>query len=119
MFCRGQASAMFSFMLFIFLGFLAIIIVCLYFIYSQEKLCHILRDEHAEMRLLLRSMESRLAAFERGNCAKAQTGDDTDELLSLDFHDPDVSAKPRVNPDLDLHFDPQEAVAERQESQTS
>lgn len=87
---------MFSFMIFIFLGFLAIVMACLYLLYSQEKFFHLLKDEHAELRLLLRSMEARLAEFEQqqGWAKSAKQ----DELLHLSFPEP----KPQEDGDAAL-----------------
>ena len=55
---------MFSIMLFIFLCFLGMLAVLFYMLRSQERLCQVLRDEHAQMRVLLRAMESRLDALD-------------------------------------------------------
>ena len=54
---------MFSLMLFIFLCFLGMLAVQFYMLRSQERLNRALRDEHAQMRVLLRAMESRLDAL--------------------------------------------------------
>ena len=48
---------MFSIMLFIFLCFLGMLAVLFYMLRSQERLCQVLRDEHAQMRVLLRAMD--------------------------------------------------------------
>ena len=55
---------MFSIMLFIFLCFLGMLAVLFHMLRSQERLCQVLRDEHAQMRVLLRAMESRLDALD-------------------------------------------------------
>lgn len=51
---------MFSIMLFIFLCFFGILAVLVYMMRGQERLVKQLRDEHAQLRVLLRAMESRL-----------------------------------------------------------
>lgn len=51
---------MFSIMLFIFLCFFGILAVLVYMLRGQEQLVTQLRDEHAQLRVLLRAMESRL-----------------------------------------------------------
>lgn len=109
---------MFSIMLFIFLCFLGMLAVLFYMLRSQERLCQILRDEHAQMRVLLRAMEARLDAL--GGSADpeprpAETLPARDPLLHLSFEDPVPSGrterfsredKPAPDPALDLHFDP-------------
>ncbi len=49
---------MFSIMLFIFLCFLGMLAVLFHMLRSQERLCRILRDEHAQMRVLLRAIRA-------------------------------------------------------------
>ena len=51
---------MFSIMLFIFLCFFGILAVLVYMLRTQERLVQQLRDEHAQVRVLLRAVESRL-----------------------------------------------------------
>ena len=51
---------MFSIMLFIFLCFFGILAVLVYMLRCQEKLVRQLREEHAQLRVMLRAMESRL-----------------------------------------------------------
>lgn len=109
---------MFSIMLFIFLCFLGMLAVLFYMLRSQERLCQVLRDEHAQMRVLLRAMESRLDALEGSAGSEprpAGTLPARDPLLHLSFEDPVSSArtdrlgredKPAPDPALDLHFDP-------------
>ena len=116
---------MFSIMLFIFLCFFGILAVLYHMLRSQEKLCKSLHEEHAQLRVMLRSLESRLddldvaaPAAAAGNGAtrlaprpashaRAQPAEDP--LLHLSFGDPAQSASPStpgVDPALDLHFDP-------------
>ena len=117
---------MFSIMLFIFLCFFGILAVLYHMLRSQEKLCKSLHEEHAQMRVMLRSLESRLDAMDVAAPAAAATGNSAtriaprpashaapqpaeDPLLHLSFGDPAQSASPAtpgVDPALDLHFDP-------------
>lgn len=116
---------MFSIMLFIFLCFFGILAVLYHMLRSQEKLCKSLHEEHAQMRVMLRSLESRLddldvaaPAAAAGNGATrlaprpashAAAQPAEDPLLHLSFGDPAQSVSPStpgVDPALDLHFDP-------------
>ena len=113
---------MFSIMLFIFLCFFGILAVLYHMLRSQEKLCKSLHEEHAQMRVMLRSLESRLDDLDVAAPAAAATGNGAtrlaprpapqpaeDPLLHLSFGDPAQSASPStpgVDPALDLHFDP-------------
>lgn len=113
---------MFSIMLFIFLCFFGILAVLYHMLRSQEKLCKSLHEEHAQMRMMLRSLESRLDAMDVAASAAAGSGNGAtrlaprpapqpaeDPLLHLSFGDPAQSASPAtpgVDPALDLHFDP-------------
>lgn len=115
---------MFSIMLFIFLCFFGILAVLYHMLRSQEKLCKSLHEEHAQMRVLLRSLESRLDAIDAVETAAAPAGNRSaarlaprsapqpaeDPLLHLSFDEPaqnvGSSAAPGVDPALDLHFDP-------------
>lgn len=113
---------MFSIMLFIFLCFFGILAVLYHMLRSQEKLCKSLHEEHAQMRMMLRSLESRLDAMDVAASAAAGSGNGAtrlaprpapqpaeDPLLHLSFGDPAQSASPStpgVDPALDLHFDP-------------
>ncbi len=116
---------MFSIMLFIFLCFFGILAVLYHMLRSQEKLCKSLHEEHAQMRVMLRSLESRLddldvaaPAAVAGNGATrlaprpashAAAQPAEDPLLHLSFGDPAQSVSPStpgVDPALDLHFDP-------------
>ena len=112
-------------MLLIFLCFFGILAVLYHMLRSQEKLCKSLHEEHAQMRVMLRSLESRLddldvaaPAAAAGNGATrlaprpashAAAQPAEDPLLHLSFGDPAQSASPStpgVDPALDLHFDP-------------
>ncbi|WP_427821366.1 hypothetical protein [Desulfovibrio sp. SGI.169] len=102
-------------MLFIFLCFLGMLAVLFHMLRSQERLCRILQDEHAQMRVLLRAMESRLDALSGvDGPAPRPTGAAPahDPLLRLSFEEPlqpgrpGKDEKPATDPALDLHFDP-------------
>ena len=114
-----------SIMLFIFLCLFGVLAVLYHMLRSQEKLCKSLHEEHAQMRVMLRSLESRLddldvaaPAAAAGNGATrlaprpashAAAQPAEDPLLHLSFGDPAQSASPStpgVDPALDLHFDP-------------
>ena len=116
---------MFSIMLFIFLCFFGILAVLYHMLRSQEKLCKSLHEEHAQMRVMLRSLESRLDDLDVAAPAAAAGDGATrlaprpashaaaqpaeDPLLHLSFGDPAQSVSPStpgVDPALDLHFDP-------------
>lgn len=74
---------MFSIMLFIFLCFFGILAVLVYMMRGQERLVKQLRDEHAQLRVLLRAMESRLD-YPDARPAEAEPDDHllTDQSLS-------------------------------------
>ena len=112
---------MFSIMLFIFLCFFGILAVLYHMLRSQEKLCKSLHEEHAQMRVLLRSLESRLdaldvtepadAAFSPRGAARLAPrpapAPAEDPLLHLSFDEPapgSSKATPGIDPALDLHF---------------
>ena len=111
---------MFSIMLFIFLCFFGILAVLYHMLRSQEKLCCSLREEHAQMRVLLRALESRLDGLEAAEAPYAPgksaahltprpaAAPAEDPLLRLSFDEP--AAAPQspagIDPALDLHFDP-------------
>ncbi len=106
---------MFSIMLFIFLCFLCMLAVIFYMLRSQERLCRILRDEHAQMRVLLRAMESRLDALTGAADPAPRPTEDVparDPLLHLSFEDPlqtDRPARdemPAFDPAMDMFFVP-------------
>ncbi|WP_291438894.1 hypothetical protein [Desulfovibrio sp.] len=66
---------MFSIMLFIFLCFFGILAVLVYMLRGQERLVTQLRDEHAQLRVLLRAMESRLDHLDGTRPADAEPDD--------------------------------------------
>ena len=73
---------MFSIMLFIFLCFFGILAVLYHMLRSQEKLCKSLHEEHAQMRVMLRSLESRLDDLDVA--APAAAVNDTGKAKSCD-----------------------------------
>lgn len=110
---------MFSFMLFIFLCFFGILAVLYHMLRSQEKLCKSLHEEHAQMRVLLRSLESRLDAMDVAEpvalagkgaarlAPRPAPAPAEDPLLHLSFDEPapgSSRATPGIDPALDLHF---------------
>lgn len=111
---------MFPFMLFMFFCFLGVLAMLYHMLRTQEKNFRLLQEEHAQMRVLLRAMESRLdvldedaeAAGGRGGAARAATrlaprpADDDLLRLNFDAPGPQGGAPAAVDPALDLHFDP-------------
>lgn len=101
---------MFSIMLFIFLCFLGMLAVLYHMLRSQERFCRALREEHAQLRVLLRAVESRLDHQDGSAAARPtplQAAPATDPLLHLSFEAPNQEQAPATDPALDLHFDPQ------------
>ncbi|MBR4741322.1 MAG: hypothetical protein IK079_00270 [Desulfovibrio sp.] len=98
---------MFSMMLFLFFGFLGITALLVYLLICQDRQSHVLRDEHAQLRVLLRSMESRVASLESLLCGKEgkkkRWDAEKESLLSLDFSGPSET-KAKTDPNLDLHL---------------
>ena len=92
---------MFPVMLFFFLGILAIL----------GALFYALRDEHAQLRVLLRAMESHL-----GRNSDESSNPGNDPLLHLDFSDPfQEGNNPEKELALELHFDPAEQSGSTEE----
>ncbi len=101
--------AMFSIMLFIFLCFSGMLAVLYHLLRSQERLCRALRDEHAQLRVLLRAVESRLDRLDGSTAPRptpTQAAPADDPLLHLSFEAPRPVQTPVTDPALDLHFDP-------------
>ncbi|MDE5879346.1 MAG: hypothetical protein K2G99_04915 [Desulfovibrio sp.] len=129
---------MFSALLFIFFCFFGILAALFYLLKRQEQAWQLLRDEHAQLRVLLRALESRLEylatvtldpdqarrAGERADAAapagrsasvdEAPGGSSgTDPLLRLSFEEPEspeapAAAKAGHDPALELRFAPGE-----------
>lgn len=116
---------MFSIMLFIFLCFFGILAVLYHMLRSQEKFCRALREEHAQMRVLLHAMELRLDALDSAQTPSASHNHTrsatrlvpqpaaqpaADPLLHLSFDEPAAPQRATtpsgIDPALDLHFDP-------------
>lgn len=105
---------MLSLMIFVFLCFLGMLGMLYFMLRNQEKMCQTLREEHAQTRLLLRALESRLENTMRGTVSPAGL-DDTQEAESMPQHDPllhlsfDEPAAPPskspADPALELHMD--------------
>ena len=115
---------MFSALLFIFFCFFGILAALFYMLKRQEQAWQLLRDEHAQLRVLLRALESRLEYLatvtldpEQARRAEARaaapTGENapsaaprdenpagpigasgTDPLLRLSFEEPEAPAEP-------------------------
>lgn len=89
---------MLSIMFFIFLSFVGTAAMLFYAMRCQERQCRRLQDDNAELRVLIRALESRLDAprAPAGAAAPAQEPDPArDPLLHLNFDAPsDSSARP-------------------------
>ena len=105
---------MLSLMIFIFLCFLGMQGMLFFMLRNQEKMCQTLREEHAQTRLLLRALESRLENTMRGTVPpvgldspqEAENIPQHDPLLHLSFDEPAAPpSKPAADPALDLHMD--------------
>lgn len=105
---------MLSLMIFVFLCFLGMLGMLYFMLRNQEKMCQTLREEHAQTRLLLRALESRLENSVRG--ATPSAGLDSpqeqeasslhDPLLRLSFDEPAAPPKkPAADPALELRMD--------------
>lgn len=120
------AFAMMSIMFFIFLCFIGISAMLYYVLRCQERHCRMLREDNAELRVLLRALESRMARLEgdapvaapvRPAAPAAEAPAERDSLLHLSFDAPAPErAAPRAaatDPGLDLHFDADAAPSRR------
>lgn len=115
---------MFSIMLFMFLFFIGFMAMFYYLLKKQEQNCRLLRDEHAQLRVLLRAVESRLDNVDRIQTLRAardglldadapensgmekEADDDAaghDPLLHLSFEEP---ASGRSRDGLNIDFEP-------------
>lgn len=96
-----------SVMLFIFLCFAGMFVMFLYILRSQEKFQDYLRQELAQTKVLLHSMENKLAVLsgEPSHASRIEHNPDAFNNLSM-------TAPKEVPHDsgLDLHFDPNERV---------
>lgn len=100
-----------SIMIFMFLCFSGLVVMFYFIMRSQEKFYESMRDEHAQMRVMLRVMESKLAdlAGETPDApARRQDETPTDPLLNLSMNT-DRQADGQDN-GLELRFDPREDI---------
>lgn len=121
---------MFSLLLFMFCFFLGSIAMFFYSIKKRESQFRNLNEEHAQLRVLMRAMESRLDNIEKylascpgivstaarqegaeAGCEDASDMDhknqENDPLLHLSFEDPDKIEGIKRDPNLELLLDPQ------------
>ena len=113
---------MMSIMFFIFLCFLGISAMLYYVLRCQERHCRMLRDDNAELRVLLRALESRMAHLEGDvpvtaapqPVVAADTAAEPDSLLHLSFDAPAPEQRAGTDPGLDLHFDGDAVPSRRQ-----
>lgn len=114
---------MMSIMFFIFLCFLGISVMLCYVLRCQERSCRLLRDDNAELRVLLRALESRMAHLEGDMPAAARVSPlpaaaEGDGLLHLSFDAPVRDAapgrEPGTDPGLELHMDGDTPPSRRQ-----
>lgn len=107
---------MFTIMVFAFFFFLGFLVMFLYSEHKRDNLVRNLSDEHAQLRMLLRALESRLEHMEQGkNDDKAMPDEpatpeaqpaENDPLLSLSFDDPGGSRHDPMLELADLHEKP-------------
>lgn len=111
---------MFSALLFMFFFFFGILAVLFYLLKRQEQAWQTLRDEHAQLRVLMRSLESRLEFLATVSLDPnlAQRAEQTpeqgdkpgaDPLLRLSFEEPEsppAQGNAAHDPALELHFAP-------------
>ena len=98
---------MLSLMIFIFLCFLGMLGMLYFMLRNQEKMCQTLREEHAQTRLLLRALESRLENTVRGTVSPLGL-DSPQAEESIPQHDPLLHLsvdEPAADPALELHMD--------------
>lgn len=95
---------MFSIMLFIFLCFFGILAVLVYMLRCQDKLVKQLHEEHAQLRLLLRAMESRLDYLD-GSQPAAPLSDTDDPEEQYILTDSDHQAEAELDMDMNPHED--------------
>lgn len=121
---------MYPLMIFMFCFFIGSVAMFLYSLRKKDETVRSLSDEHAQLRVLLRAMESRLDNIEKmlsfqnmsrdgmatarsadaGHATREEDAQDSesaghDPLLHLSFEDPDKSGKD-MDLNLDLYLDP-------------
>ena len=96
---------MLSFMIFMFLGVICVVAVLFYMLYTQERICKTLREEHAQMRLLVQTLEQQIRK-ERVSPSVPEdaVANSADALLELSFSKAEKEKKV-ADADLDLHLD--------------
>lgn len=94
---------MFSIMLFIFLCFFGILAVLVYMLRSQERLVRQLHEEHAQLRLLLRAVESRMDYLDGGQPAVALSNTDSPEQQHIH-----MDSAPLAEAEMDMDPNPHE-----------
>lgn len=98
---------MFSIMLFIFLCFFGILAVLVYMLRCQEKLVRQLREDHAQLRVMLRAMESRLdyPGGSQPSAADVSAADVSvnDSLEQQDYAAPAFSTETALDMDSNPH----------------
>lgn len=123
---------MMSIMFFIFFCFLGISAMLYYVLRCQERHCRMLRDDNAELRVLLRALESRMARLEgeapamaaQQSAVAVDAAAEPHSLLHLSFDAPaapgreGVTQEAKTDPGLDLHFDG-DAMPSRRQGQSS
>lgn len=99
---------MFNLMIFMFCFFLGIAAMFFYLSRKLDNMARALIDEHAQSRVLLRAMESRLdslaAPAEKPARARREEGPATDPLLHLSFDEPAEPEKSLGRETLDLYL---------------
>lgn len=122
---------MFSLLIFMFCFFLGSIVMFFYSLKKRESQFRSLNEEHAQLRVLLRAMESRMENMEKylGNCSVLDSSQqlknseeldrnamedmdkkspEHDPLLHLSFEDPGKMEAMKNDPKLELLLDAQE-----------
>lgn len=103
---------MFELMIFMFLFFIGSIAMFYYLIKRIDNIFNQLTDEHAQLRVLMRSLEAQLEQLEK---TKPVDGDGhqradgmataTDPLLHLSFEQSGLPEQQLANPELDINLD--------------
>lgn len=96
-----------SIMLFIFLCFAGMFVMFLYILRSQEKFQEHLRQELAQTKVLLHSMENKLAILSGEPSHASRIEHDPSMLAKLSMNE--TKAAPH-DAGLELHFDPSDPV---------
>lgn len=97
-----------SIMIFIFLCFAGMFVMFLYILRSQERFQELLRQELAQTKVLLHSMENKLAVLSGEPSHGSRIEHDPSVLANLSMSKP---ASAPHDAGLDLHFDPNDPMA--------